>query len=238
MKTSKTIIFIVITLVMLNNVEHLGMVHYDLARKLFPIIGAGDWLNKAHSIVVVIIFEIVVVTFAILGKKGFSLFFTFCIWIISMIYYDAPDLFMQQRWEDLIAATVYSSIFTISIYMFSEMLAEWYQDDSMVKILRARINELQSTVKDLQSKCSTWEASALDTEAKLKEAEGTIAVLSGKHAALQRELTTYQRAEEKAREALRCPHCRDFIADTEGQLRSHKGHCPENPNSSTKTKAA
>lgn len=228
MKISKTILFTVIALVMLNNVEHLAWVHYAIANKPFPTL-QFDWLNKVHSLLVVVIFEIVVITFVRAGQKGFSLFFTFCIWILSMIYYKAPDLFILQHWEDLIAATVYSTIFTISIYMFSEMLAEWYQEQSMVKILSTRINELQAQVKELQSKCSTWEAAALQEQAKFEESHAELVEAHSQIQTLKSEIRRYQILEEKSLKALKCPHCNDFTADSEAQLRSHKGHCPHNP---------
>lgn len=218
---------------MLNNVEHLAWVHYEIANKPFPEIGE-DWLNKLHSLLVVIIFEIVVITFVRSGQKGFSIFFTFCIWILSMIYYKAPDLFFQESWQNLTAATVYSTIFTISIYMFSEMLAEWYQDENKEKILCTRINELQAELKQSQANCTTFQSELDKWSAGYNELHKDMEELESENVKLRRQLTEYQKAEEAARESLRCPHCRDFIADTEGQLRSHKGHCPNNPKSNQK----
>lgn len=228
MKTSKTILFIVITLVMLNNVEHLAVVHYSIAQRPFPVF-EFDWLNKLHSLGVVIIFEVVVITFVREGKKEFSLFFTICIWVLSMIYYETPTLLATNHWKELTAASVYSTIFTISIYMCSEMLAQWYQEGNMVSILSAKINELRSQVKDLQANCTTWEAKAMKLQLELDQLKESSTDKDHKIQALTRLVDGYQKNQEKVKEALTCPHCKNFIAGNEAQLRSHKGHCPENP---------
>ncbi len=224
MKTSKKIITFVIALVMLNNVEHLGHVHYTLSVKLLPEL-IGDWLNKLHSVVVVIIFEVVVITFAREGKKGYSLFFTFCIWILNMIYYKAPELLINGDYEQLTAATVYSTIFTISIYMFSEMLAEYYQEQNVVKILESKLVELRSELKQSQSELK-------DCHAELVEAQTVQANLSECRAELveaQNALKQYQEAESKAKKDLTCPYCKSYQAESQGSLTAHKGHCPDNP---------
>ncbi len=72
MKTSKKVLLFVITLVMLNNVEHMAVVHHELSRKLFPEL-LGDWVNKLHSFIVVIIFEIVLITFVRERKRWICL---------------------------------------------------------------------------------------------------------------------------------------------------------------------
>ena len=228
MKTSKKVLLFVITLVMLNNVEHLAVVHHELSRKLFPEL-FGDWLNKLHSFIVVIIFEIVLITFVREGKKGYSIFFTFCIWILSMIYYHAPALFMNEQWTALTAAAVYSTIFTISIYMFSEMLAEWYQEESMVKILTNRINELLSDYKTLKDNYTTLESNTNQYRAECDQSRSTIIDLQSQVTSLTSRINHYRELEAKSKKALTCTHCKDFIAESEAQLRAHKGHCPQNP---------
>jgi len=230
MKTSKKVLLFVITLVMLNNVEHLAVVHHELSRKLFPEL-LGDWVNKLHSFIVVIIFEIVLITFVREGKKGYSFFFTFCIWVLSMIYYHAPQLIAEGQWEKALAASVYSTIFSISIYMFSEMLAEWYQEENMVKILSTKLIEHQAEIKNLKVRGQDLEASAMQWQAQCEQAQSAVDQLKAQISTLQSQIHKYSEAESKAKKSLTCPHCKDFIAESEAQLRSHKGHCPQNPKS-------
>jgi len=217
MKIPKNILLLVIALVMLNNVEHLALVHYTIAQRPFPIL-AFDWVNKAHSTLVVIIFEIVIITFVLAGKKGFSIFFTWCLFILSMIYYDAPGLMISARHQDLVAATVYSTIYSISIYMFSEMLAQWYHEQRMDQFAQKKIDGLRADLSEAREG--------------LKQSATTITKLEASQIELQQlrvQLKQYEKEKQVARERLTCPFCHTFQAETEGQLRSHKGHCPDNP---------
>lgn len=229
MKVQKTVLFIVIGLVMLNNVEHLAWVHYTIANKLLPVVGEFDWLNKVHSIVVVVIFEVVVITFAVQGQKSFSLFFTFCIWIISMIYYDTAGLIEASHWQEAISATVYSTIFTISIYMFSEMLAEWYQDERMVDVLTKRINDLNDEINKWKIKCNAFEASYNDLNAQNIDYQEDLTQANAELKSLTSRLKNFEDAEARAKSELLCPFCKEYQADSPAQLRSHKGHCPDKP---------
>ncbi|MEQ8548716.1 MAG: hypothetical protein RIC03_12440 [Cyclobacteriaceae bacterium] len=217
MKTSKSIITAVIVLVMVNNVEHLAWVHYELAMKLFPIV-PGDWLNKLHSVAVVVIFEIVVITFAREGKQGYSQFFAFCIWILSMIYYDTPGLFMAGNWQLLIAAAVYSTIFTISIYMFSEMLAERQNETRMEAILADKNLRLQAESNELKEHNIKAQDEINELKANCNELPE-----------LRKSLALLQREKEEMLSRLKCPYCKHYKAESEAQLRAHKGHCSHNP---------
>jgi len=232
MKIHKGILIFVITLCMLNNVEHLAAVHYDLAKKFFTI----NWMNVAHSVIVVIIFEVVVITFVILGKKGFSKFFTFCIWILSMIYYDADQLIMDEKWIDLVAATVYSTIFTFSIYMFSDMLAEYYQENRLADILKKKIEEFKAQLKEKEEDLSkallgiNHQKQALQYhQNEIQNLKATIESLHTENAANLKTLEKYQQADKKRQSTLTCPYCKTYVAESDAQLRSHKGHCPDNP---------
>ena len=225
MKTPKTLLFFVIVLVMINNVEHLAVVHYDLARKFF----ASDWMNIAHSVIVVIIFEVVVITFVMEGKKGFSLFFTGCIWLLSMIYYESYQLILQGKGIEFTAAVIYSTIFSISIYMFSEMLAQWYQEERTIDQFRSKLNETKATLQQAESERTNLDHALDESRMQNKELTTKNEQLKTQNAELSSYLAKYQKAEEAKKKALTCPYCKTYIAESESQLRSHKGHCSHNP---------
>ncbi|MEO9474162.1 MAG: hypothetical protein ABJG41_01465 [Cyclobacteriaceae bacterium] len=228
MKTSKKLLLFVIGLVMLNNVEHLAWVHYDLANKVFPEL-PFDWLNKLHSFIVVIIFEVVLVTFVREGKRGYSIFFTICIWVLSLIYYDASELIASSQWQNATAAAVYSTIFTISIFMFSEMLAELYQGENMVQILSTKIQQLQAELKESAHNLNERHAELAEVQAKFQESQSQLLKSQAEATSLASQVTKYQKAEESRKQDLTCEHCKTFVAESEANLRSHKGHCPDNP---------
>ena len=212
---------------MINNVEHLAYVHYHLAQKVFPTLDF-DWLNKAHSVLVVLIFEIVVITLVMEGKHAFAGLFTCCIFILSEIYYDVPELVISERFIDVIAASTYSLIFTISIYMFSRLLADKYADDDARKSLidtiyglRTELAASQSQVKQHESGLNAVKSALNDIKSQLIQRESEL-----KEAIRSRD--QMERTVNLARERLKCPYC-SRQNDNEAQLRAHKGHCESNP---------
>ncbi|NJM13998.1 MAG: hypothetical protein HC896_00190 [Bacteroidales bacterium] len=70
---TKNIIYLVIALVMLNNVEHLAYVHQMIARKIFGTVGLNWW----HSIGSVLVVELAIMVFVIRGQDVFAGMFTF-----------------------------------------------------------------------------------------------------------------------------------------------------------------
>ena len=112
-------ILLVILLVMVNNVEHCAFVHYQVARRVFDMV----WMNKAHSVAVVIIIELSIVVFVVKGDHKAALFFTMMLFVLSMLYYDFRTFWINAEYEKILAAVTYSTMFTASIYIFSRMYA-------------------------------------------------------------------------------------------------------------------
>lgn len=109
---------------MVNNIEHLAYVHYTIARHwfLFP------WMNEGHSVLVVIIVELSIIELVRRGKIGFAGFFTLCLFILSLIYYPLSEYAEKRMWGSLIAAIVFSIMFTVSILYFAVLAAERKQE--------------------------------------------------------------------------------------------------------------
>lgn len=213
---------------MINNVEHLSYVHYQLAHHVLPVI-SFDWLNKAHSIAVVLIFEIVIITFVMEGHKGFAGFFSFCIFILSQVYYEVPDLLAKGKYIEALAATTYSVIFTISPYMFSELLASHHekQNEVMQQIetnhqLRQQLNQTKATLNQKESEAIKLQSTIEVLQSNYTNFQQQVITLTKTNSTLEKQI-------QAAKEKLKCPYCSDYTATTDGQLRAHKGHCPQNP---------
>ncbi|BDD08565.1 hypothetical protein FUAX_09970 [Fulvitalea axinellae] len=117
---SKNFLLFVIVLVMFNNIEHCAYVHQEISRKLFGSVG----LNWAHSVTVVIIIELSIIAFVYAGERIFSILFTAALFSLNILYYDIRGFWEAGQYENILAALIYSCLFTISIYMFSELLSK------------------------------------------------------------------------------------------------------------------
>lgn len=227
MRIKKPILIAVIVLVMINNVEHLAFVHYTLAQHVFPVLGF-DWMNKLHSVIVVVIFEIVVITFVIKGEHTFAGLFTCCIFILSLVYYDVPELITKGQYIDVLSATTYSLIFTISIYMFSRMLADEFKVDERIINLETLVNDLRSNLQQSVSKCDETTAMLNDTKTELDHTQNELKEKLSELHHITKTANQLRSDADKVLEKLKCPYC-GVQNESEGQLRAHKGHCQHNP---------
>jgi hypothetical protein len=158
MKLSKAFTYIVIALVMVNNIEHLAYVHYSIARRWFQF----DWMNQAHSVIVVVIVELAIIELVRRGKSGFAGFFTLCLFILSLIYYPLSSYLVSAAWGNLIAAVVFSIMFTISIWYFSLLAAEENEENNENESYRKKYQELAKTVNEWQRKLALF--NTMETE--------------------------------------------------------------------------
>ena len=191
---SGTFTYLVIVLVMTNNIEHLAFVHYNIARHWFSY----DWMNHLHSVVVVVIIELSIIELVRRGKISFAGFYTFCLFILSLIYYPLYDYVLQAAWGNLIAAIVFSFMFTISIYYFAILAAE-----------KKDVNN-ESDIKKRH----------VDTTKMLLEAENKLILFDAMKTELE-ELRIFKAFELSKRI---CPHCNETFP-SENSKRGHMANC-------------
>ena len=224
-------ITIVIALVMINNIEHIASVHYHFAQKVFPNL-EWDILNKLHSVMVVVIVELSIIVFAIKGKKAWTLFFTFCIFILSLVYYDVISNWSEMSWQERITKIVLSIIFTVSIYIFSEMYAKRQQQKASLSKEEATIEQRKATANQLGLQIDK-------SRAEISEAKVTIGFLQEKQKQMNTkkselnfeiEIIKAKRLEleeekEQIKAELTCSNCKIFVGKNIRSLNAHVGKC-------------
>ncbi|BDD04427.1 hypothetical protein [Aureibacter tunicatorum] len=200
----KHYLLIIIGLVMINNIEHLAYVHHDISRKLFGIEG-----SMIHSVIVVVIIELAIMAFVANGKKWFALLFTVLLFVLSMLYYDVRTFMILGNWEQLTASVVYSTLFTVSIYMFSEMYASKIETSRNVS--ETFRDGLEQDIRDLQAKLEETEAEKQEKDEEMDEQQKRFAdTLSELEIVRQGIEAQYNKEKEEAdkwREATTCGEC-------------------------------
>jgi hypothetical protein len=214
--TYERIILYVIALAMLNNVEHLAYVHHSIARGSFHL----EWANKAHSIVVVLILEVIIVTLAHYGQRAFAGFYTLMLFCLQLIYYPLSDYLHNGETGKFMAAIIYSAMFTISIYYFSIMAAKQNGPSANKKQFAG---ELEQVNKHLQQSENFQEKKAKELEQTKRELEQTQNSLQEIKSDLQ-ELRAFK---ELYVTVCTCPKCGQ-VFPSESSKRSHMGKCKGN----------
>jgi hypothetical protein len=187
--------YLVIILVMINNIEHLAYVHFGLARHWFRY----EWMNQLHSIIVVVIIELSIIELVRRGKIGFAGFYTLCLFVLSLIYYPLSEYVNRAAWGSLIAAIVFSIMFTISIWYFSVLAAEKKEEE----------DELES-----------YKNSYLKASRSLTELERKLVLYDS----LKSEVEELRRFKAITQASCICPNCnREF--PTENAKRGHMANC-------------
>lgn len=228
--TAENVILFVIALAMLNNVEHLAYVHHSIARLSFPY----AWMNKAHSIVVVLILEVIIITLAHYGQRKFAGFYTLMLFCLQLIYYPLTDYLAAGEFGKFFAAVIYSSMFTISIYYFSIMAAKRQE-------LAARRDEFRAKYLDEKNKCDQIARECLElaseleqTKIKVNEKDDKILLAASKISDFknqlqqtEKELQELRLFREQTLSACTCPKCGQGF-ESEASKRSHMGKCKGN----------
>ncbi|MDR6240954.1 hypothetical protein [Aureibacter tunicatorum] len=234
----KHYLLIIIGLVMINNIEHLAYVHHDISRKLF-----GHEGSMIHSIIVVVIIELSIMAFVINGKKTFALFFTIALFVLSMLYYDLRAFIAHGNWEQLISSTVYSTLFTIAIYMFSDMYNEKANDDSpngdseqnnLIQVQRD-LNESELQLNEHKERNEELETMLEESGKSLKVltlnsgiSQKALSLAQSELDALHLEIKDLQKISNAWMELCTCKHCGKLF-DNPNANRVHQGRCAKNP---------
>jgi hypothetical protein len=192
---SGTFTYLVIVLVMINNIEHLAYVHYNIARHWFHI----DWMNPWHSVLVVVIIELSIIELVRRGKIGFAGFYTLCLFVLCLIYYPLDTYVAQAAWGNLIAAVVFSFMFTISIWYFSILAAETKEEKQQAEVYEKKYFESSRLLADANRKLILYDEQKTELY----------------------ELRKYKALEDAKRE---CPHCHT-IFESEYAKRGHMANC-------------
>jgi hypothetical protein len=211
----------IIALVMLNNVEHLAYVHYSI-EQLSPL--ASHW----HSVAVVLIVELSIMFFVRKGHDAFALVFTLLLLAIQLIYYPLNQYWDGGEYGKFMAAIIFSSMFTLSIYYFSRIAANRQQADATLHEFRAKYFEAEKQRSNAASECRN---TASELQATKETLQQTLQILST-HKAELHELKKEQQQFEKVRQAIAesctCKKCGSTFA-TEASRRSHEGRCKPTP---------
>lgn len=221
-------VMLVIAFVMANNIEHISYVHFSLAKQVFPDL----WMNKLHSVVVVIIIEVSIMVFVIKGLQKWALLFTISIFVLSLDYYEIFTEIQSVRWY--ISSFVFSLIYTVSIYIFSEMFAELSKENKQSSDISTRIKKLLEKEKEVETSIlekEKIEVRVTDELASLSNdlEEGRVSLAKETERA---ELLLKEKAEIE--QELTCEHCGDYKATNFRQLNAHKGKCFNNPKNKEK----
>jgi predicted Zn-ribbon and HTH transcriptional regulator len=228
--TSENVILFVIALAMLNNVEHLAYVHHSIARLSFPY----EWMNKVHSVIVVLILEVIIITLAHYGQRTFAGFYTFLLLCLQLIYYPLADYIADGEWGKFFAAVIYSTMFTVSIYYFSIMAAKRQElaarrDEFRTKYFEAKkeLEESERSTQQIKIKLhETEEAYHVKNEFCTEMSEDKKALASELHQ-VQKELQELRLFRQQTLSACTCPKCGTGF-ESEASKRSHMGKCKGN----------
>jgi len=234
---------LVIVMVMINNIEHISFVHYSFAQHVFPQL-PYDWLNKLHSAIVVVIIELSIIVFVIKGKKIWAGLFTFSIFILSIVYYDVIDGYELMTTQEKVSTILLSLIYTISIYIFSDMFSENINKDSLISELDRTISEKEQTISEKDQELKTIRNSKTDLErtksklgldimnreADMSDKKQELSEIENRMSELKLQRSEFEKEQSKVREELTCPYCKKYKATTINQLNAHKGSCDKKPN--------
>lgn len=203
------ILFLAMPVYMLSNIEHLAWGYYNVSRHLLTV---GGWevgqlsvptmsfFNKLHAFGVVVVFEITIMVFSVLGAKGFSLFFTIMLGILNLNYYPVLDYWEGQEWEKLISSIVYSTAFSVGIHMFAHtfsMMIKVNNTLSNIKQLKGKeeqlhtkIKEHNSTIKQRKNDIEQLISTISELEGKIEEKKTEFKSITAKVSAIGRHKTS------------------------------------------------
>ena len=218
--TSKNAIYLIIVLVMLNNVEHLAYVHQMIARKLF---GTTE-LNWWHSVASVCVIELAIMVFVIRGQDVFAGMFTFMLFVLSLIYYPMDVYWVNGQWGKFFAAMIYSGMFTLSIYYFSRMAANRQQADAELVQYKNNYCEAERMRHETIASLNQANKHLEETSRKLQQAETELQQKTKELHQSNGELLELKKMELQVAASCTCKKCgRSFLS--EASRRSHEGRC-------------
>lgn len=233
-----------IGLIMLNNIEHIAYEHYLLSHKVFPEISffglskSFDFLNKAHSIFTVIVVELSIIFFAIKGEKAWVLFSTFLIFIFNISYYNLIADFSVLPVQEIIVKVSFSLFYTVSIYIFSDILAKKLAQKKYASELESTIEQRKAYLEQLGAEASKHRVLISEIEQLKKDREQAEALLQKEAKEIEQARASLHK-EEKVIEQVRagleneraeiskelaCPNC-DKQFDSQRGVNAHKGTC-------------
>jgi hypothetical protein len=207
----------IIALVMLNNVEHLAYVHYSI-EQLSPL--ASHW----HSVAVVLIVELSIMFFVRKGHDAFALVFTLLLLAIQLIYYPLSDYWQQAQYGKFMAAVIFSSMFTLSIYYFSRIAAHRQQFDAELHQWRAKYFEAEKQRSNAASDCRNKTHELHELATKLNQATAKLQLTENELQKLKAERQQFEKIQQQIEISCTCKKCGSTFA-TEASRRSHEGRC-------------
>lgn len=218
--TAKNAVYLIIALVMLNNVEHLAFVHQMIARKLF---GTAE-LNWWHSVASVCVVELAIMVFVVRGEDAFAAMFAFMLFALSLIYYPICEYWNNGEYGKLLASILYSGMFTISIYYFSRMAANRQQADAELEQYKTKYFEAERMRHETIEKLSTAAKNYSSAQAKLQQVEAELQQKTKELHQLNAELLQLKKMELEVAAACTCKKCGSKF-QKEASRRSHEGRC-------------
>jgi len=148
---------------MLNNVEHFAFVHNSISHTVF---GEISWI---HSVVVVLIIEGMIILFAVNGKEEYVYIFTLCLFVLQLIYYPLDSYWNDAEYGKLIAAVIFSFLFTFSIYYYAKLIADEIKDTLEVSNLTTQLSETRVSLANKLIEFNDFISKALVKDKKLDD---------------------------------------------------------------------
>jgi hypothetical protein len=171
LQTNKFLL-LVVTLAMLNNLEHSANVYYSISKHTFGI----EWLDWTHAALVVLIIDLAIIAFVVNGRHLEAGLYGVAICIINLVYSDGINMFfmeplaMGEKINQGVAKVIYSIMFTYSIYIFSKMYFEKQQKSTAYADAMHKVSSLQAELMQVRAE-GKQEVSSLKAELALAYAE-------------------------------------------------------------------
>lgn len=216
------------------NIKHTSQVYFDIT----SLAGQDD---RIYSYLVMIVIDLAVIVFVILGKKEESETFAWFLFWLNLIFFDVlTDGFnIYERWRTgdyrgmipyvntFIAKSSFSYIFAYSIHRFSVLFSDHFGTS-------AGVEQLGAENKHLKAQLEQTIAQSEQVKAELREEKITIQQITGK-------LEGVESVIEAVKSNFTCPHCKDFSPDLLQDpnsilksLRAHIGSCSKKAESEHK----
>jgi K+-sensing histidine kinase KdpD len=218
--TFESLALFIIALVMINNVEHLAWVHYNIARHVFH----NPVLDRAHSIAVVIIIELSIILLVARGLHVFAGVYTFMLLVLQLLYYPLATYYSSGEYGKLLAAAIYSCMFTLSIYYFARMAANRQQNASELEQAQKRLCELERELHYSGSNLQQMQTSLQQVQTSLQQRDNELQQSQTEMQQLKKQLQQLRHLEIEAAAACTCDKCGQKFA-SEASKRSHSGRC-------------
>jgi hypothetical protein len=218
--TKNNVVYLILALTMLNNLEHVAWVHHNIARGSFH----NALLDKSHSIIVVLIIELGIVYLVHKGEHVFAGVFTFLLFLLQLIYYPLYEFVKTGQWENFIASIIFSLLFTISIYYFSIIAAKRKQNASMLEQFRAKNKELYDKVHHYIQQLKALKTVVDQSKAKMEQKDSELQQLRKDLLEKAKKLQELEKYQQQMKLACTCEKC-GKVFDSEASKRSHAGRC-------------